>query len=70
MFQEWSIQGVVWTVGYFMFTFHLKTGEVVQIALENLEQFVNENRDNIVVRHKKRRGELRIEGLESQNVNV
>lgn len=53
-----------------MFTFHLKTGEVVQIALENLEQFVNENRNNIVVRHKKRRGELRIEGLESQNVNV
>ncbi|MFN6568249.1 hypothetical protein [Dendronalium sp. ChiSLP03b] len=53
-----------------MFTFHLKTGEVVQVALENVEQFVKENRDNIVVRHRKRRGELRIGGLEAQNVSV
>ncbi len=46
-----------------MFTFYLNTGEVVQVALENVEQFVKENRDNIIVRHKKRRGELRMIGL-------
>lgn len=54
-----------------MFTFTLKTGGTVQVAAEDVEQFVQENRDNIVVRHRKRRGGLTIDGLETvQNVTA
>jgi hypothetical protein len=48
-----------------MFTFYLKTGETVQVAAEEVEQFVQDNRDNIIVRRRKRRGGLTIDGLET-----
>jgi predicted metallo-beta-lactamase superfamily hydrolase len=51
-------------------TAHLKTGEVVQVSLDNLEQFIEENRENIVVRHVKRRGKLRKKFEESQNATA
>lgn len=48
----------------------LKNGETVQVALEDLEQFMLENEDNIVIQHVKRRGKLRKKAAESENITV
>ncbi|MBN3899755.1 MAG: hypothetical protein HWQ41_32150 [Nostoc sp. NOS(2021)] len=48
----------------------LKNGETVQVALEDLEQFIQENEENIVVQHVKRRGKLRRKLAEVENVTV
>jgi hypothetical protein len=43
----------------FMPTVHLKTGEVVEVRLEDLEDYLYENQDKILVRHVLRRGAMR-----------
>lgn len=48
----------------------LKNGETVQVALEDLETFMQENAENIVVQHVKRRGKLRKNISESENIKV
>ncbi|WP_375493771.1 hypothetical protein [uncultured Nostoc sp.] len=48
----------------------LKNGETVQVPLEDLEQFIQENEENIVVQHVKRRGKLRRKLAEAENVTV
>lgn len=44
----------------FMPTVHLKTGEVVEVRLEDLEDYLYENQDKILVRHVLRRGAMRL----------
>ncbi|MGK7878303.1 MAG: hypothetical protein AB4426_34875 [Xenococcaceae cyanobacterium] len=36
-----------------MFTFHLNNGKILQVPLEKLEQFLEKNREQIQVQHKK-----------------
>lgn len=48
----------------------LKNGETVQVSIEDLEQFIQENEDNIVVQHVKRRGKLRRKLAEALDVTV
>lgn len=48
----------------------LKNGQTVQVALEDLEQFIADNKDDIVVQHVTRRGKLRKKASESENVAV
>ncbi|MCC5636814.1 hypothetical protein LC593_13260 [Nostoc sp. CHAB 5844] len=48
----------------------LKNGETVQVALEDLEKFIQENAENIVIQHIKRRGKLRKNIAESENITV
>lgn len=43
---------IVWGI-VSMFTVKLKNGQMVQVPLEELETFLEENRDQIEVRHKK-----------------
>ena len=38
---------------------HLKNGEVVNVSLEELREYLVKNRDIILVRHVKRRGPYR-----------
>jgi hypothetical protein len=40
-------------------TVHLKTGEVVEVPLEEIANYLRENEDNILVRRVKRRGPVR-----------
>jgi hypothetical protein len=40
-------------------TVHLKTGEVIQVPIEELEDYLLKNQDNIVIRQVLRRGERR-----------
>jgi hypothetical protein len=44
---------------FYMPTVHLKTGEVVEVSLEELENYLRVNQDKILVRHLKRRGLIR-----------
>jgi hypothetical protein len=48
----------------------LKNGETVQVPIEDLEQFIQENEDNIVIQHVKRRGKLRRRLADTENVTV
>ncbi|AFY43714.1 hypothetical protein [Nostoc sp. PCC 7107] len=48
----------------------LKNGATVQVAVEDLEKFMEENAENIVVQHVKRRGKLRKKIAESENIAV
>ena len=48
----------------------LKNGQTVQVPLEELKLFLQENEENIVVQHVKRRGKLRKKFAESENVVV
>lgn len=38
-----------------MFTVQLKNGETVQVPIEELEEFLEKNRDRIEIRHKQMR---------------
>jgi len=40
-------------------TVHLKTGEIIEVSLEKLEDFLFENQDKILIRNVKRRGPMR-----------
>ncbi len=43
-------------------TVYLKTGEVVEVPIEELADYLHENRDKIQVRTIKRRGPVKIVG--------
>jgi len=50
-------------------TVHLKTGEIIEVSLEKLEDFLFENQDKILIRNVKRRGPMRVKALPSSPNN-
>ncbi|WP_179048838.1 hypothetical protein [Nostoc sp. TCL26-01] len=48
----------------------LKNGQTVEVAFEDLEQFIQENEENIVVQQVKRRGKPRKKAADSKNIAV